>query len=167
MELSFRPLEKSDFQQFATWLANPRVNRWWPEPATVEHVAKEYGACTDGNFETRVYVVQDGARPIGIAQVFQMDDFPDHAKHFPLRGAISIDYFIGEDDHIGKGYGTKLITGFTEQVVRPLYPNASGVTTSAELTNTASLGTLASVGFTAGGSFTGEHGPERIMTLKF
>lgn len=168
VDITFRPLVKSDFAMFAGWLAKPHVSRWWREPATVEHVAKDYGACTDGDFTTRVYVVSDGAKPIGIIQVFRLADYPDEDKHYPFRGAVSIDYLIGEEAYVGHGVGTQMISQFIETVIRPLYPEATGVATGAEVDNPASLGALRKCGFEPGGIVSGEYGtPERLMLLRF
>jgi aminoglycoside 6'-N-acetyltransferase len=153
---------------FASWLAKPHVQRWWREPATVEHVSKDYGDCTRGDFTTRVYVTGDGAKPIGIIQCFRLADYPDEDNYYPFRGAVSIDYFIGEEAYVGHGVGTNMIKLFIERVVRKLYPDATGVATGAEVENGASLGALRKAGFEPGGIVTGEYGtPERLMLLKF
>jgi RimJ/RimL family protein N-acetyltransferase len=169
MALNFRPLAKTDFELFARWLGKPHVNKWWPEPATVAHVAKEYGACTDGDYTTRVYVVQDDLKPIGIIQAFKLESYPKWAELFPMMpGAISIDYFLGEEAYVGRGYGTRMIKEFIDTVARSTYPDATGVATSAEVENVASLGALTKAGFEPGGLITGEYGtPERVMTLRF
>lgn len=167
MKLNFRPLAKADFQQFADWLAMPHVQKWWPEPATVEHVAKDYGPCTDGDLTDRVFVVQDADKPIGIIQTFMLSSYPEYKHLFPLKGAASIDYFIGELDYIGRGVGSQMIKQFIDTEVKLLYPDATGVTTSAELDNLASLGAIAKVGFTPGEIIPGDYGPERVMILKF
>jgi aminoglycoside 6'-N-acetyltransferase len=144
------------------------VAKWWREPATVEHVAKEYGACTDGDFKTRVYVVQDEDRPIGIIQVFRLADYPEDMELLPLPDGVSIDYLIGEEDYLRRGYGTRMISEFIAKVVRPTYPDASGVATSVEVGNAASLGALAKAGFEPGKIIQGEYGTdERVMMLRF
>ncbi len=168
LKLNFRPLAKADFPLFAQWLSRPHVQRWWREPATVEHVAKDYGACTDGDFTTRVYVVQDGSKPIGIIQVFRLSDYPDEDQYYPFRGAVSIDYLIGEEEYVGRGVGTRVIREFIDTVVRKLYPDATGVATGAEVENVASLGALRKAGFEPGDVITGEYGtPERLMLRRF
>lgn len=168
MAINFRPLTKADFELFALWLGKPHVHRWWREPATVEHVEKEYGACTDGDFTTRVYVVQDNDKPIGIIQSFRLADYPDEDRSYPFRGAISIDYFIGDETYIGRGYGARMIRLFIDTVACEQYPDATGVATSAEVENLASVGALRKAGFKPGGIIQGEYGtPERIMLLRF
>ena len=170
LRLTFRPLEKADFALFARWLGKPHVQKWWREPATVEHVAAEYGACTDGDMTTRVYVVQADGKPIGIVQCYAAASYPEWAKLFPEEALsmASIDYLIGEEDYVGRGVGTQMIREFVERVVRPVYPEATGVVTSVEIENGPSLGALRKAGFGEGGIITGEYGtPERVMMLRF
>lgn len=168
MKLTFRPLTVAYFELFAYWLSKPHVNAWWREPATVEHVSKDYGDCTRGDFTTRVYVVQDDDKPIGIIQAFRLADYPEEEAYYPLRGAISIDYLIGEEDYVGRGVGTQMIREFIDTVARPLYSDATGVATGAEVANKASLGALRKAGFEPGEIITGEYGtPEQLMILRF
>lgn len=163
----FRPLQTSDFLQFATWLAKPHVQTWWREPATVEHVSKDYGDCTRGDMTTRVFVVMYDDKPIGIFQSFYLASYPEEEAYYPIRGAISIDYLIGEEDYIGKGIGTRMIKTFIKEMVPQLYPDATGVATGAEVENKASLGALRNAGFEPGEIITGEYGtPEQLMVLQ-
>ncbi len=167
MELNFRPLKKSDLEQFAQWLGKPHVARWWREPATVEHVAKEYGVHIEDDPRTKIFVVQEGSKPVGIVQTYRWRDYPEDAAGFDLDAA-SIDYFIGEEDYVGRGVGAQMIGQFVDDVVRKVYPDASGVATSAEVDNSASLGALRRAGFKPGGIVTGEYGtPEQVMLLPF
>lgn len=164
----FRPLAQSDFPQFAAWLAKLHVQKWWREPATVEHVSKDYGDCTRGDMTTRVFVVLYGDRPIGIFQSFYLASYPEEDAYYPFRGGISIDYLIGEEDCIGKGIGTRMIKTFIATKVPELYPDATGVATGAEVENKASLGALRNAGFQPGEIIIGEYNtPEQLMLLKF
>jgi aminoglycoside 6'-N-acetyltransferase len=168
VKLLFRPLEKADFALFAQWLGEPHVARWWREPATVAHVAQEYGACTEGNLTTRVYVVEADGRPIGIMQTFMLESYPEYDRVFGVAKAASIDYLIGEQAYVGRGVGAQMIRAFVERVVREVYPQAVAVATSAEVENGASLGALRKAGFEPGKIITGEYGtPERVMVRGF
>ena len=164
MKITFRPLEKSDFQLFADWLAQPWVQKWWREPATIEHVEKDYGDCTNGDYKTRVYVVLDHKKPIGIIQVFRQADYEDEYTYPINLSAIGIDYLIGELDYIGRGYGTQMIKRFIAEVIKPLYPGAFAVTADPELANIASIRMLEKAGFEKSDLVSGEHGPEQIMS---
>lgn len=164
MKITFRPLATADYPLFAHWLGEPHVARWWrDEPTTAQGVAEKYGS----DSKTAVFVVQDGAKPIGIIQTYRWSDYPEEAKGFPLAMA-SIDYLIGEKAYVGRGYGTQMIRQFIEAVVRPYYPDAPGVATSAEVDNAASLGALRKAGFEPRALITGEYGtPERVMVREF
>jgi aminoglycoside 6'-N-acetyltransferase len=165
MKLNFRPLEKADFPQFATWLAEPHVSKWWQEPATIQHVEEEYGGCTRGDLRTRVYIVELGNKPIGVIQSYMVDDYPEHAKSINGSKEVGIDYFIGDPEYVGRGYGGKMISDFIDDVVRGLYPEALGVVADPEVKNIASVRALAKAGFKPGDIVPGEHGPELLMKL--
>jgi RimJ/RimL family protein N-acetyltransferase len=163
MTITFRALEPSDYPLFARWLAEPHVARWWPEPATVEHVREHYG----GDPATLVHVAMADGRPMGIMQSYRVDDYPEHADSVGMPGGIGVDLFIGEPGMTGKGYGALMLAAFIEDVVRPAYPDATGVVADPEVANRASIRTLEKAGFIRGGIVPGEHGPEQIMRRLF
>lgn len=166
---NFRPLQKQDFALVAAWIGNEHVQKWWREPATVEHVAKEYGACTDGDFKTRVYIAEFRGRPIGMVQCYRVDDYPEDTAEWETRGYVGIDYLIGEPDMIGQGYGSAVITEFIDKVVKSVYPDSIGVIADPEVANLASIGALKRAGFTEYKVIPeGEYGtPEQLMKLRF
>jgi aminoglycoside 6'-N-acetyltransferase len=168
-KLTFRPLQKADFARLAAWIAQPHVQRWWHEPGTVEYVAKHYGACTDGDLRTRVFIVHLGARPIGMIQSYLVSDYDEDTKDWDAAGYVGIDYLIGEPDLIGQGYGNRVITEFVHNVVKNTYPDALGVVADPEVANAASVGALRKAGFMPGRIIPeGEYGtPEQLMKLQF
>ena len=167
--ISFRPLQKADFDQLAAWIGQPHVQKWWHEPATVEHVAEEYGACTDGDPRTRVYIVELDSRDIGMIQCYRTDDWPDDTAEWDAPGFVGIDYLIGEPELTGHGLGSAMITRFITDIVRPTYADAIGVIADPETANHASVRALEKAGFTAGKVIPeGEYGtPEQLMILRF
>lgn len=167
--LSFRPLHKSDFAGVAAWIGQPHVQQWWHEPPTVEHVAKEYGACTRGDLRTRVYIVRLDSRDIGMIQCYLTNDWPQDTAGWEVPGFIGIDYLIGEPQLVGRGLGSAMIAQFVHDIVRPLYPEALGVVADPETANHASIRALQKAGFTPGKIIPeGEYGtPEQLMMLRF
>jgi aminoglycoside 6'-N-acetyltransferase len=163
--ISFTPLKKSDFARVAGWLGEPHVAKWWHEPATVAHVAKEYGACTDGDFRTRVYIVRRGRSPIGMIQCYLTDSWPKDTAEWAVPNSVGIDYLIGRADLIGHGLGSTMIREFENQIIRPLYPDATNIISDPETANLASVGALAKAGFTPYKVIPkGEYGtPEQLM----
>ena len=165
MTFNFRPLQQSDFPQFATWLAQPHVQKWWPEEPTTAYVSEKYGARTRGDDPTAVYVVEADMKPIGIIQSFVLADYPEYGNLFGHPSDFSIDYLIGEPDYVGRGVGTAMIKQFIQTIGRANYPTATGVSTAPDIGNAASIRVLEKVGFKPGKIITGEHGPEQVMRL--
>jgi RimJ/RimL family protein N-acetyltransferase len=163
MTFIFHPLKRSDFRQFALWLAEPHVSKWWLEPPTVEHVDAEYGGCTRGDMRTRVYVAWLDGRPVGVIQSYIVDDYPEHLAIIHGSEEVGIDYFIGNTDYIGQGYGHKMISSFIDTIVRRQYPRAIAVVADPDVANIASIRSLARAGFTPYDIVAGEHGPEQVM----
>lgn len=164
-QISFSPLKKTDFSRVAAWLGEPHVARWWHEPPTVDHVAKEYGACTDGDFRTRVYIVRLGRTPIGMIQCYLTDSWPNDTKDWDAPNSVGIDYLIGRSDLIGQGIGTAMIRAFETSVIRPLYPSATQIISDPETANLSSVRALAKAGFVPYKLIPkGEYGtPEQLM----
>jgi RimJ/RimL family protein N-acetyltransferase len=96
-----------------------------------------------------------------------LESYPETDHLLKTPGAFSIDYLIGDDEYVGHGYGARMISVFIYRVGMHLYPEATGVATSAEVGNLPSLGALRRAGFAAGEIVQGEHGPEQVMRLRF
>lgn len=163
MHISFRPLTKEDYPQFAYWLGQPHVAKWWREPATVEYVREHYGS----DPKTSIYVALGNDKPMGIIQSYFVDDYEAHATSVNMKGAVGVDLFIGEADLIGKGYGSVMLMNFVDQIIRKKYPSATGVIADPEVANNASIRAFEKAGFTKGSVVGGEYGPEQLMILRF
>jgi aminoglycoside 6'-N-acetyltransferase len=166
MNFDFTPLKNDDFPLLATWIGGQHVQQWWHEPATIEHVSKEYGGCTRGDFTTRVFLAVIADKPVGMTQYYIADDYPEHAEGLNLPGWVGIDYFIGEIEFVGRGYGSAMIREFCAKVVAEYYPQAPGVVADPEVRNLASVRALEKAGFVKGNVVPGEYGMEQLMLLK-
>jgi aminoglycoside 6'-N-acetyltransferase len=168
-EITFRPLAKSDFPRLVAWIGQPHVQKWWHEPATVEHVSKEYGACTRGDFRTRVYIALLEGRAVGMIQSYLVNDYDADTLEWDAAGYVGIDYLIGDPALTGQGLGSAMIRQFIESTVKSMYPEALGVVADPEVANAASVGALRKAGFVSGKVIPkGEYGtPEQLMMLKF
>ena len=149
--LRFSPLARSDLELLVRWIARPHVKRWFPEPATLEAVEREYGGELRGDHRIHVFIVELEGAPVGMIQCYRVDDFLADAEWstagWDAEGCIGIDYMIGEEALTGRGLGTAVIGTFIETVVRELYPNAAGVVADPEPANAASIGALRRLGF--------------------
>ncbi len=112
--VELRPLRRQDFPLLARWLAEPLVARWWDDDPTPEAVEQQYGPCVDGTDPTAVYLGIHDGEPIGLVQVYAFADEPDSLAELAAvcpvpRGALSIDYLVGEPEARGRGLGAGMI----------------------------------------------------------
>jgi aminoglycoside 6'-N-acetyltransferase len=115
MILRFRPLTSEDFPLLLEWLSREHVKEWWDGGEdTLEKVAHNYGEEEEG-LERFILVEMRGdmEKPIGYFQHYLVAD-----------GSIGIDQFIGEEDYINRGVGTKAIHLFVEMIKREHRPPA-------------------------------------------
>jgi aminoglycoside 6'-N-acetyltransferase len=149
--LRFRPLTRPDLSLLVRWIARPHVKRWFPEPATLAAVEREYGGELRGDERIRVFIVELDGAPVGLIQCYRVDDFVDDPEwstaDWDAGGCVGIDYLIGEPQLTGRGLGTAVIATFIDTVVRRLHPQAAGVVADPEPANAASVGALRRVGF--------------------
>ena len=112
MALKFRPLTTDDFPLLLRWLSKAHVKQWWDtDEDTLEKVARNYSEEVGVERFILVQVEQSSERPIGYFQHYLVPD-----------GSIGIDQFIGEQDYINRGVGTKAIRMFVEMIMREHEP---------------------------------------------
>jgi RimJ/RimL family protein N-acetyltransferase len=95
------------------WLSREHVRQWWDAGEdTPEKVARNYGEQEEGLARFILIEAEDGAeKPIGYFQHYLAAD-----------GSIGIDQFIGEEDYLNLGIGTKAIRIFVEMIMREQDP---------------------------------------------
>ncbi len=150
MELTFRRLTRDDFGLLSTWLGRPHVQTWWEHESDLQAVERDFGAGVDRTDPVDYFIVWLDDRPIGFIQRHVMGDNPHwHAAlqvvDAPLD-AIGIDYFIGEEDLVGRGIGTALIGAFIDHT-RATCPESSMILVDINPANPASWRALEKNGF--------------------
>ncbi|CAM3125248.1 GNAT family N-acetyltransferase [Skermania piniformis] len=149
--ITFRRLARADFPRLAGWLATPHVQRRWAhevEPAAIE---RDFGGSIDGTEPSNSWIVAADAVPIGFIQDYAIDAYPEYvAELTPVTdlppGAVSIDYFIGDERYLGRGVGTRLIAEFCARLWAR-YPAAPCLVVPVNSQNPASWRALAAAGF--------------------
>ena len=135
--IEFRPLLMSDLPLLEHWLAQPHVVEWWGAPLSTLAIEAKYKSRIDGTSVTRVFIVEVDETAIGWAQYTPAPD-----------STVEIDVTIGENSHIGKGFGTELIHAFVEQIMAANAGIQSCVAEPAA-TNTRSIRAFKKAGFVA------------------
>lgn len=118
---SFRPITRADFPLLGHWLVQPHVQRWWADDPSPQALEKDYGGTVDGTEPADVFIARRDAEPIGLAQRFRLQAYPEYLEQLrPItevpEGAYSIDYLIGEERWAGRGWGSEMIRAFTQKI---------------------------------------------------
>lgn len=97
------------------WLSKEHVKEWWDDGEdTIEKVALNYGEEEEGLERFILIEASDGGeRPIGYFQHYHIPD-----------GSIGIDQFIGEENYLDRGIGTRALGMFIEMIVREHEPDS-------------------------------------------
>jgi RimJ/RimL family protein N-acetyltransferase len=104
--ISLRPFADSDIPLFTEWLNKPYIQKWY-DP--IDEWLEEVKNC-DAEFSwISHFIVMCEDAPIGFCQYydcFDSQNFEDwNGRKFENRGEVySIDYLIGNENYLGKGY---------------------------------------------------------------
>ncbi len=150
--LTWRPVTPADFPLLGTWLASPRVARWWhhdPSPAGVE---RDFGPTARGEEPSEDLLVHLDQRPVGLVQRSVIGDYPDYLAEFAAlteapADAVTLDYLVGEPTLLGRGLGPRIIAALVKDTWREL-PTAPAVLVAVNAANRASWRALEKAGLT-------------------
>ncbi len=122
MTITFKPLHESHFPLLLKWLEAPHVKKWWDQDAkyTMDSVCEKYSSYAKGyrleggaQKPIQAFIIYSDQNPVGYIQIYNAYDFP---RSRPLLGLPSnlgaFDIFIGEEEVLGQGLGSKAILEF-------------------------------------------------------
>jgi RimJ/RimL family protein N-acetyltransferase len=142
--LEIRMLHDDDVPLLKTWLSKEHVLKWYENPD--DWLAEIYGRFDMFSFIKHFIALQDG-KPIGFCQYYSCSDAnEDWYGDIPLAGSYSIDYMIGEENYLGKGFGKSIIDLLVKKVFS--LNEAQRIIVLPEIENTASCKSLLANGFT-------------------
>lgn len=144
--ITFRCLNRDDFELLAGWLAEAHVSRWWGPTRPLDQLEEEYGPGIDGRDPTEVFIVHVDGSPVGMIQRYMNRDDPGWDAQIGIAGAAGIDYYIGDPAFIGRGIGTAMIAAFV-RIVFAAYPKATCITAGVLRDNRPSWRALEKAGF--------------------
>lgn len=118
--LTWRRVTERDFTLLQRWLRQPHVARWWNHETSDEAVARDFGASARGEEPSQDWLALFGGRPIGLVQRCLLADYPDYLAELATISDVpehtaTIDYLIGEPDHLGLGVGPRMIRSMIER----------------------------------------------------
>lgn len=147
--LELKLLNENDIPLLEGWLNKEHVKKWYEIPRfgiTIDDwisEIKEY----KGEFQwiTYLMVLCQGC-PIGFCLYYKCVDSKDEDFGIlPLTGSYGIDYLIGEEEYIGKGFGKRMITLLVDKIFS--FQDAHMVTADIDKSNKASEKALLACGF--------------------
>lgn len=108
--------DADDYSLILRWLTSPHVAEWWnPERESLDlnaTVAK-YWPLTRSEDSSTACIIQVSARPIGYIQFYpwaaEAAEMREMGFDLPA-GYWGIDIFIGEADHVNRGFGSQAVS---------------------------------------------------------
>jgi aminoglycoside 6'-N-acetyltransferase len=166
-DLTLRPLTRADFPLVVEWLARDHVAEWWGPPSAIEAVEEKYGPSVDGTDPTLLFICHVGGVPVGLLQIYRLDDNPEYAEAVGLSEAGGIDLFIGEAGHCGSGLGPRIIAA-AAGLIWERYPESVGAMAGPSVRNARSVRAFEKAGFRAlrQAAVPGEDDEELILYLE-
>jgi len=112
--LILQPIEDKDIDLMEIWLNKEYIKKWYNEPEEwLEEIRKR-----DKEFNfIHHFIVMDSNKPIGFCQYY--DCFYAKEEWYNVNFVnqlFSIDYLIGDENYLRKGYGKAIIELLTETI---------------------------------------------------
>ena len=122
MTITFEPLHESHFPLLLKWLEASHVKKWWDQDVTytMELVKEKYISYIKGyklveavQKTIKSFIIHNNQNPVGYIQIYNAYDFPRSKPLSALPKSLgAFDIFIGEEEVLGKGLGSKAIFEF-------------------------------------------------------
>lgn len=156
--ITLRAITDEDITLVERWLAKDHVRPWFTEPEEWLREVRERNG--EFSFVSHFIASVDG-RPFAFCQYYPCaaaGDREDDYAMYEQDGLYSVDYMIGEESFLGKGFGKAIVRELLERVFARA--DARMAVAKPDANNASSRGTLESCGFTLDPA-TGVHRIER------
>ena len=109
--LKLRQLNCNDISLISNWLTKPHVQEYFGEPNEWLTEIKD-----NINLDWVKYFIVELDEPIGFAQYYETDKAPQGIWSNQPILTVGIDYLIGNENFLNKGYGSKLVDLLIEEI---------------------------------------------------
>jgi RimJ/RimL family protein N-acetyltransferase len=105
-----------DFRLILRWRSAPHVAEWWDTAQTelgLEGVIAKYVSRTRPEDPTTACIIQVTGLPVGYIQFYPWDDNEAEMREIGFQlpaGYWGVDLFIGERDHLDRGFGSQAVS---------------------------------------------------------
>lgn len=120
-KITLRTFQDKDIDMFTSWLHKDYIMKWYHEP---EDWLSEINRRHDEYAWIHHFIVMCSETPIGFCQYYDCYDAKDLEDWYTVSqhgDTYSIDYLIGNEDYLGKGYGKEIVRLLTEYINDTLY----------------------------------------------
>ncbi|WP_229702791.1 GNAT family N-acetyltransferase [Microbacterium murale] len=149
--IAWRPIVEADFALLSDWLTRPHVHRYWNHDFTPEGVSRDFGPGTRGEEAGEDLLVSVDGVPEALVQRSRIEDYAEDFSELGAivdvpAGAVTIDYFVADPAHTGRGLGTAVIRAIVADTWSS-YPDCPAIIVPVVAGNTASWRALERAGF--------------------
>lgn len=119
-KISFRKLDFEDLILLHRWLNEPFIKEWYGknESITIDDINNKYTPRIKEEEPAKCFIVNYESHPVAFIQTYKINDYPENVKYFGVNSTVAgLDLFIGNQDFIGKGFGSLMIKKFIQEVV--------------------------------------------------
>lgn len=112
--ITFRPVDDADIDLLTIWLNKEYILKWYHDTDDWLHEISER---KDRFSWIHHFIVMDGKTPIGFCQYYDCYDGNNMEDWYSVtqRGdTFSIDYLIGDEAYLSKGYGKAVVKLLTD-----------------------------------------------------
>lgn len=118
IKLSLIPIKDSDIKRLKGWLHKDYIQKWYNDADEWINEIKE----RNNTFKfLKHYIVLEKDMPLGFCQYYDCFDAKEDWYIVEIPDKVySIDYLIGEEEFLGRGYGKKIVKTLVEKIIEAI-----------------------------------------------
>ena len=161
----FHPLTEARLPMLCQWLNRPHLQQWWREGIiSLEAVRQHYLPRIVDPDTAHPYLALINDQPVGYIQYYRAAEgkvpwWPDQ----PGPGVLGINQFLADEDRLGQGLGTAMVSQFVARLMQD--PGVTEIRVDPRPDNRRAIRCYEKVGFRAVGPITTPDGPALMMVL--
>lgn len=162
-KIEFLPIQERHIPLMLQWMRQPHIAEFWQETEHEEQFRQKY-LIELPKRGVSPFIIAINSIPIGYIQSYQANKVGGGWWPDAKEGTFGIDQFIGDPDWVGKGFGTKAINHFVQDIF--MQSKVSEIITDPEPKNKKAIHVYEKVGFKAVGEINTPGGKALLMKLK-
>jgi len=122
MNINFKNLSEKDLSLIYKWFKKKHVKQFYSlKNWTLEDIAKKYNPYIKNLEPIYAYIINIDDIPIGYIQYYYLKEYPFDNQNLSkdiIDKTAGIDFYIGDENYINKGYGKKVISKFLQDILK-------------------------------------------------